>query len=1558
MKNFKKLSAAVLAVALVLTSMTTVFAADPATPANAEKAATLKDLGLYAGTDATDVAAGLDGALTTQDSLIFLAKLFGYNEAANALTADQVAEALAKFDDAASISDYAKNVVAYSATNSILSGSTDGNRFFVGAKDTVTAARFATFMLKQMGYTVADYKASVAKLAEAAGSKVDATLTGDLTRDAAVGVMFGALTAEKASGKTVIADIVGDNADLKAKAEKLGLIAPPPIDLAVESVKALNCKQIQVVFNQEMDRNSVESEGFYEIQDKGSNIVELGDSSASLGDDKRTVIIILNKNVANKLTNSSEAKVTINKDIKAKSGVKLAKAAVFEKVTVEDGIIPTVTKAEATGERNIRITFSEPVYDKGNDNSIAKTNFKVVSGTYEYLVQEATLDNNVINLEIGTKLIEGPVTVTVNNAGADKTDAIVDYAGYAVFKSSTTFNYVKDTSVSVVTVKEAKPESVTLAFTKPVKFANLKLYHSVKNAAAYECVATTASKYKDEFKFEFKPESKLQQGTVKLFLVNADNDADKMVDGYGIKVPDQTLTCEIVVDETEPVFTKGDFDKNTSIFLTFDEELDKEEAEKTENYTIKKYSDPFASIAFKAIYNDNAAKKENTVTLKPEKLLEDNTEYVVTIKKAMDTYGNKTVKEYTYTFTTGDNTAPDVKDAVYADAKNDASQNQCYTVNAEGKIYITFTESMNEAQMLDLNNYMVNIGDGFKALDKDKDKVTKVSDRKICIEVGAFADEIKPSVKVAPIMDLAGKRLRGSVDSVVISNIIAQKDPVPSVTAKVKSVYGNVVVLGFLWPVKGSNIKLYFSDKNNEAYKAEATVTDYTNEIKFMFNSSLPFGELKLFLVNSKTEGEELIDRYGVFVPDQSLTCNVEAPPPEPVPAHQTPTDTTVPVVDQCIVNKNESIKIIFNEKIDIETATTTGSYIVKKLSDGEVIPLSASIDDSMKSVELKFGSDLEDYTEYQLLIKEYKDIYGNQNTSDYTYNFTTSEYIHPYVINDPENDQDCCTIPEKGRIIIVYSEAMNEAQMLNKENYQVSLDEGENYKELGDNDTITGINDRTVQIYFEEFKGKNINPYVMIAPIVDLAGNKLYDDSDAHYIVENIEPENVQIEQAQLIAKDKIKVVFNKKMGNINISDFLIDSTTPGAISVVDCEPASENSDGKTEVVLVLNKELTTDAKDEAGNQISFTTVDTPSTESEWGGKLRSYYCFPDDRIAPEVINDPEKDQYCYSIPEKGEIIIVYSEAMNEVQMLNKGNYQVSINEGETYVEPGDDDKINRVDDRTVTIYIKELENKSDPTIIPYVKIAPIMDIAGNKLYDNDEPYIIEPEVNYTPDNGVYIKEAAVYSTGEIILYFNEEMEIFNGKDIIFSNLTNTTTPCSIVEWYLTDRKEIAKLWLDCNLPDDAKNENGDIINITTIDNPTSVSQSGNKLKSNFSIKLEDKVAPRIIEVIGSKAQGQNFIDTITIYFSEAIDGNRLSHFDEFNQCTRYPFDVYGYSIKNIEAFDETKTVVLTVEPCDDGVITETTVEQTGEIYDKVGNLLEPSYVKWVVTLENPQTN
>jgi len=601
MRNLRKLALAFVAFALVFTPLTPSFAADPAVIGNADKAATLKDLGLYAGVDAQNPNVGLENALTTQDSLIFLAKLFGYYDTASKLTADETAAALAKFDDAASISNYAKNVVAYSAANSILSGSTKDGKFFVGAKDTVTAARFATFMLKQMGYSVVDYKQSVAKLAETKGSKIDAVLTGDLTRDAAVGMMYGVLTAEKGSGKTIIADIVGNNAVLKAKAEELGL---------------------------------------------------------------------------------SE-----------------------------------VTPAQAS---------------------------------------------------------------TPNHSGG-----------------------------------------------------------SVSN----------------------------QPGVV------------------------------------------------------------------------------------------------------------------------------------------------------------------------------------------------------------------------------------------------------------------------------------------------------------------------------------------------------------------------------------------------SCIVDKDESLKITFNKELDLEVANDPTNYAVKKLSDNQEIPLSAVTDASMRSVDLTFSYKLEDNTDYQLSVKKCKDLSGNVNASAYTYNFTTLDYKNPTIIDDPEIEPHCFAISETGEIFIIYSEAMNEGQMLDKANYQVSIAQGADYTDLGANDTVTKVNDRTVKLCFQQFKESNVNPYVKVASIMDLAGKRLY-DAVVPYTVENIGAENVHIEGAQLIEKNKIKIIFNKQMGTVSGSDIeLTNLTTPGSISVESCEANTVNSEGKTEVVLILDHGLATDVTDAAGAMIGISTIADSLSQSQWGGKLRSQFAIGlEDKTAPEIVMwNQDNDDSTLAKDAAATVTLLFSEDMKE---------------------------------------------------------------------------------------------------------------------------------------------------------------------------------------------------------------------------------------------------------------------------------------------------------------------
>lgn len=257
MRNLRKLTAVVLAVALVLTSMAAAFAATESTTAatatvvNGDKAAVLKELKLYAGTDDTNPAAGLESALKVQDALIWLATEFGYKAEADKLTDEDATKALAKFADAKDVSDYAKKVVAYSAQEGIIAGEKDkAGKLYVKPAASVTAARFATFIVKGLGYDLTgSFTEAVAQLSEVEGAKIDAEATGDLTRDAAVGFMYGVLTAKTDSGKTVAENLLAADSSLQTVLSKNSLL-PVNGTLALDTVVASANNKVTVTLKE------------------------------------------------------------------------------------------------------------------------------------------------------------------------------------------------------------------------------------------------------------------------------------------------------------------------------------------------------------------------------------------------------------------------------------------------------------------------------------------------------------------------------------------------------------------------------------------------------------------------------------------------------------------------------------------------------------------------------------------------------------------------------------------------------------------------------------------------------------------------------------------------------------------------------------------------------------------------------------------------------------------------------------------------------------------------------------------------------------------------------------------------------------------------------------------------------------------------------------------------------------------------------------------------------------------------------------------------------------
>lgn len=509
-------------------------------------------------------------------------------------------------------------------------------------------------------------------------------------------------------------------------------------EVKVESVTALNAKQVQVVFNKEMDKDTANTASYYEIKDKGQTVLA---ATPALQADKKTVILTLDAET--KLTNATSAKVTVKKDLKDISGKTLTADYVNSSVALADNKLPEVVGLKATGLKTIQITFDEPVYN-GTSATIMNNQIEVKSGIYNYTVTSIKADysRRTLTVTVGTNLLEGEISVKLNAKGMTDSEAIRDFSGLVLLSQEQKLVYSKDNSIAtaeLVSVNKASKKAI-VKFSKPVYGSNVVLYHSVSGQSAYGTAAVTKVESAASDTWEFTFTNAIPSGNLNFYLVNDPNSANnQLTDLFGVKVPNATFTYNVVTDVVPPTVSEVKLNTNASIDVIFSEEIDLAEAKKA-NFEILRAD---GTVVQYNISNDGAKK----VTLTPLSVLEDIATYTINVKAMKDVAGNAMAAAYSTTVKVGDNTNPYVSKA--------------FTVAGEKKIFITFSEAMNESEMGNKANYLVDAdGSGaaknLVALGTD-DTVTVIDNKNIVI---TLANAITtPSVTIAPITDLAGKRI-------------------------------------------------------------------------------------------------------------------------------------------------------------------------------------------------------------------------------------------------------------------------------------------------------------------------------------------------------------------------------------------------------------------------------------------------------------------------------------------------------------------------------------------------------------------------------------------------------------------------------------------------------------------------------------------------------------------------------------------------------------------------------------------------------------------------------
>ena len=910
MRNTKKLIAVIMTIAILASMMVPALAASYQTEADK-----LMAVGLMKG---TGDGADLEMALDRIQGITFTIRAMGVEKEALAMTEAEIAAALENVTDADTIPAWGRAYAAYAVKSGLTNG-VSATEFVFAPFAKLSGTQFITMMLRALGYTGVTLDNCLEKAIAAgmltAGKAVEFGKQDQLLRDGAAFVIFNTakngLVAEKdgvtPSDMTLIGKLVADGVIAATVAAANFDYDVPEAGVTAAftfTAVALNAIQFKLTPDQALNEDDAVDEAFYAIKDK-----VVGD--AALQADGSVILTITNYAP---FGNNSTAEITLKKDIRNAAGIKNAADYTVKDVAVFDTTFPTFDSVEAVGLKTLRLHFSEPVWTGSNTTMNVSTGaittssnfFEVKNDTYTWTVvsSKVNLLDKYVELTLGTNLIEGNVNVKTKNA-------LKDFAGNLVAEKTIAYTFVKDSTAPVASIKSAAQKEVVVKFNKPV-YGSLVVAHSNKSVDAYkgwygtpstQVAVVLESAATDEFTFSFV-NNPLPSGNVTLYVLAADDTDVK--DLYGNKLVETVLTATVSLDTTAPTVSSTELKDKTSYKVTFNEKIDEATAEDESNYTLKKADG--TTVYFTATLD--AGDTDKVLTIDPVSDFADHTAYTLTIKKVKDLNGNTTASDIVLTFTTGDNTLPSVEDDTFA-------------VNADGKIYIYFSEPMNATEMVKKANYLVKktAAGSFAALGDD-DTVTAVSDKIALIDIDGTVSS--PSVQISiNVVDLAGKKLTETslvYTAAALTNIGQEVFTIDSAVATAKN-----------------KIKISFTKEVSAFDSADITVSAVTiaavesvsgkDVVIVLSNDMTTDADGGLLSVNTAVGADGTKSVYGTEIQAPAAAKVVE--------------DKIAPEVAKISGGTNDG-------KYNVAVAVVTGTVVEGTLDDGDTIDITVTFTENM----------------------------------------------------------------------------------------------------------------------------------------------------------------------------------------------------------------------------------------------------------------------------------------------------------------------------------------------------------------------------------------------------------------------------------------------------------------------------------------------------------------------------------------------------------------------------------------------------------------------------------
>lgn len=544
----------------------------------------------------------------------------------------------------------------------------------------------------------------------------------------------------------------------------------------VDSATSTNLKEVDVVFDGEVDKATATDKDNYSINQGAKKI-----KSATLLEGGKSVRLLLAD--GHTFVQGTDYTVQV-KNVKAGTAV-LSTASV--KFTSADNVLPTASEVKALGNKAIKVTFSEPV------RNVAANNFRLDDKAFVGNVAKGANEREVILKDYAGSLSIGAHKLTVQ--------LVEDYAGLKSLAATTDFSVAEDKEAPTVSSITATLEKVTVTFSEDIDPDSVKsdtfYWKSGDSKKVGKATQISGNVYEVDF-----TANRLPGYETTLFV-----DGVKDYTGNEIAVKEHKVTA--TVDLNRPKVSDVTFGINgkNTVTVKFDKAV---AAGDRSNYTVKKGDDVYPVTGVS--YVSGSDQKAVNLTFATD-LADGDYNLKVTGIEDLTALRNK-IEDYSTTFRVDDVTAPAVKTV---------------DVNAQNRtVVLSFNKKMDLSTLNNRSNYYVaisttnNIADAVnKSLPEDVVIRPVLEGRGVVL---VFPEHIQGDVRTSFRTSVSGN---ASVKNVTVTGLkSAAGNLLGATTSTSEIVAGSAVKATKAEQTDYRTIKVTFDQPISQAYAGDFALTN------------------------------------------------------------------------------------------------------------------------------------------------------------------------------------------------------------------------------------------------------------------------------------------------------------------------------------------------------------------------------------------------------------------------------------------------------------------------------------------------------------------------------------------------------------------------------------------------------------------------------------------------------------------------------------------------------------------------------------------------------------